>query len=150
MAQLIRAAKADNDVRVPLSVAIVKELKRARDAARSAGQSPKGKSKQSDYTFSRRERGGHIVKFDVDGLPAHGMALRRTWRTVAADSGVDELFSHFMLGHIPAGISRGYVAKMILSSGQGMRSAQRVMSARIVTLLRDLVATRPAPANPLK
>ena len=131
---VIRAAKADNDVRVPLSVAIVKELKRARDAARSAGQSPKGKSKQSDYVFPARA-GGHIVKFDVDGLPAHGMALRRTWRTVAADSGVDELLSHFMLGHIPAGISRGYVAKMILSSGRGMRAAQRVVSARIVTLL---------------
>lgn len=71
----------------------------------------------------------------MDGLPAHGMALRRTWRTVAADSGVDELLSHFMLGHIPAGISRGYVAKMILSSGRGMRAAQRVVSARIVTLL---------------
>jgi hypothetical protein len=31
-------------------------------------------------------------------LPPH--ALRHTWRTVAADCGVDELLAHFMLGHV--------------------------------------------------
>jgi integrase len=124
---VIRGAKADNDIHVPLSAAIAREFKRARDAARTD-------KIESPYVFPARAN-GHIVKFDVDGLPAHGMALRRTWRTVAADCGVDELLSHFMLGHIPAGISRGYVAKMVLSSGQGMRSAQRVVSRRIVGLL---------------
>lgn len=129
---VIRGAKADNDVRVPLSSAIARELKRARDAARADKTA-------SPYVFPARAN-GHIVKFDVDGLPAHGMALRRTWRTIAADSGVDELLAHFMLGHIPAGISRGYVAKMILSSGSGMRAAQRAVSKRIVGLLgRDII-----------
>jgi hypothetical protein len=27
------------------------------------------------------------------------MALRRSWRTVAADVGVDELIAHFCMGH---------------------------------------------------
>jgi integrase len=117
---VIRGAKADNDVRVPMSAAIGREFKRARDAS----------VKGNDYVFPARA-GGHIVKFDVDGLPAHGMALRRTWRTVAAECGVDELLAHFMLGHIPAGISRGYVAKLILSSGSAMRAAQRIVSRRI-------------------
>ena len=129
---MIRGAKADNDVRVPMSAAIAREFKRTRDAA----------VKGNDYVFPARA-GGHIVKFDVDGLPAHGIALRRTWRTVAAECGIDELLAHFMLGHIPAGISRGYVAKLILSSGSAMRAAQRTVSRRIVSLLgnaRPLVA----------
>jgi hypothetical protein len=35
----------------------------------------------------------------------------------------------------PVGISRGYVAKMILSSGNAMSAAQRKASVRIVSLL---------------
>jgi integrase len=124
---VIRGAKADNDIRIPLSAAIARELKRAHDAARAD-------KIESEYVFPARDD-GHIVKFDCDGLPAHGMALRRTWRTVAADAGVDELLAHFMLGHVPAGISRGYVSKMMLASGQGMRAAQRTISRRIVSLL---------------
>ena len=125
---VIRGAKADNDVRVPMSAAIAREFRRVRDAART------GKI-ESAYVFSARAN-GHVTKFDVDGLPAHGMALRRTWRTVAADCGVDELLAHFMLGHIPAGISRGYVAKLVLSSGLAMRRAQRTVSRRISSLMR--------------
>jgi hypothetical protein len=61
--------------------------------------------------------------------------LRRTFRTVAADCGVDEMLSHFLMGHAPAGISQRYVARMILSSGPAMREAQRKISRRIVSLL---------------
>jgi hypothetical protein len=62
------------------------------------------------------------------------MMLRRTWRTVAANVGVDELLCEFMQGHIPASISRGYVAKLVLSSGSGMRQAQRTVSRRMVVV----------------
>jgi len=120
---VIRAAKADNDVRVPMSAAIARAFKLARDAGI-----------ESEWVFPARA-GGHIAKFDVDGLPAWGMMYRRGWRTIAADLGVDELIAHFCLGHIPSGISRGYVNKMILSSGSAMRSAQRRVSRRIVQLL---------------
>ena len=120
---VIRGAKADNDIRVPMSAAIARAFKLARDAGI-----------ESEYVFPARAD-GHLTKFDCDDLPAHGMMLRRGWRTIAADLGVDELISHFLLGHIPAGISRGYVHKMILSSGSGMRRAQARVSRRIVQLL---------------
>jgi integrase len=120
---VIRGAKANNDIRVPMSAAIARALKLARDAARG-----------SEWVFPARA-GGHIVKFDADDLPAWGMMYRRTWRTIAADLGIDELIAHFCLGHIPAGISRGYVVKMTLASGAAMRAAQRRISAEIVRRL---------------
>lgn len=121
---VIRDAKGKNDIRVPMSRAIAAELKRAR----GAGQG-------SEWVFPARA-GGHIVKFDADGLPAWGMMYRRTWRTIAADLGIDELIAHFCLGHVPAGISRGYVAKLILSGGNAMRRAQRDVSRRMLALMR--------------
>jgi hypothetical protein len=84
-----------------------------------------------------RTSGSHITSFDDDALPAHGMLYRRTWRTLAADCGVDELVAHFCLGHFPPGISRGYVVKMTLASGQRMRAAQRTVSRRMLSLLTD-------------
>jgi integrase len=120
---VIRGAKAENDIRVPMSAAIARLFKLARDAKIN-----------SEYVFPARA-GGHIVKVDADDLPAWGMMYRRGWRTIAADLGVDELIAHFCLGHIPAGISRGYVSKMILSGGSAMRTAQRKVSRRIVQLL---------------
>jgi integrase len=124
---MIRNAKARADIAVLLSVPIARELRRARDAARADGV-------ESEYVFAARA-GGHIVKTDCDGLPAHGMMFRRTWRTIAADIGVDELIAHFLLGHRPLGISPGYVAKRLLESGGAMRKGQRDVSRRIETLL---------------
>jgi integrase len=73
---IIRGAKAGNDVRVPLSAAIAQALKAARAAAPP--------SSGDDFVFPGRTSGSHVTKFDGDGLIAHGMMLRRTWRTVAA------------------------------------------------------------------
>jgi integrase len=122
---VIRGAKAENDIRVVMSLPIVKALKLARGP---------GKPDPDSWVFPARA-GGHVVKFDADALPAWGMMYRRTWRTIAADLGIDELQAHFMLGHVPAGVSRGYVAKMTLAAGQGMRTAQRRVSAEIVRRL---------------
>jgi integrase len=124
---VIRGAKAENDIRVPLSAAIARMLKLVRDTARA-------EQITSEYVFPARA-GGFIAKFDCDGLPAWGMHYRRTYLTLAADLGIDELISHFLLGHIPSGISRGYVHKMTLSSGSAMRAAQRIVSQRILKLL---------------
>jgi hypothetical protein len=71
-----------------------------------------------------------------DPLPARGVQLRRAYRTVAADCGVDEMLSHFLLSHAPAGISQRYVSQLTLNAGPAMRSAQRVISNRIGTLLK--------------
>jgi integrase len=124
---VIRGAKAGNDIRVVMSAPIARALKLARDGAKAGGI-------ESKYVFPARA-GGHIVKFDVDGLPARGMMYRRGWRTIAADIEIDELLAQFLLGHTPPGISAGYVAKFILSNGQGMRQAQRAVSRRMLALM---------------
>jgi integrase len=121
----IRDAKAKNTIFVPMSAAIARELKRARDASHGSG-----------WIFPGRTKGSHITSFDDDALPAHGMMYRRTWRTIAADSGIDELIAHFCLGHIPSGISRGYVVKMTLVNGDTMRKAQRDVSRRMLALMK--------------
>ena len=84
-----------------------------------------------------------------DELPAGGMMLRHTYRTVAADQKVDELLTHFLMGHAPEGVSRRYVARMILNAGSAMREAQRKISRRIVTLLTSTVRSPAlAPDSP--
>jgi hypothetical protein len=70
-----------------------------------------------------------------DGLPARGNMLRHTYRTVAADLGVDDLISHFLLGHAPKGISQKYIAMLILANGPKMRQEQSRMSKRMLRLL---------------
>jgi integrase len=116
-ALVISAAKAGNDIRIPLSIPIVQALKMAHGA-------------DPTLVFPEcNQRGRH------DELPARGVEVRRRFRTVAADCGVDEMLSHFLMGHAPAGISQRYVARMIPSSGPAMRDAQRRISKRIVGLL---------------
>ena len=110
----IRDAKAKNTIYVPIERS---HCPRVEASARRERRKRMGLS-------GSHTKGSHITSFDDDGLPAHGMMYRRTWRTVAADVGVDELIAHFCLGHIPAGISRGYVVKMTLASGGAMRAAQ--------------------------
>ena len=63
------------------------------------------------------------------------MMLRHTYRTVAADVGIDEMLSHFLPGHAPEGISQRYVARMTLNAAPAMREAQRKISRRILELL---------------
>src|SRR5665213_618054 len=112
-------AKAANDIRIPLSIPIVKALRMARDA---------GDDETEPLIFPGCAQVGHR-----DKLPARGNVLRHTYRTVAAECKVDEMLSHFLLGHAPAGISQKYVARMILSAGPAMRSAQREISAKIMS-----------------
>jgi integrase len=118
-ALIIRDAKAGHDIRVPLSIEIVRALKIAREHSGSNG-----------VVFPEcSQKGRH------DNLPARGVALRRTYRTIALDCGIDELVSHFLMGHSPPGISGRYVVKLIASSGKGLREAQRKISRRMMQLL---------------
>lgn len=113
-------AKAGSDIAVPLSVPIIRALKLARAHAQ----------KGEPLIFPGCAQAGHR-----EDLPVRGNALRHTYRTVAADCGIDEMVSHFLLGHAPAGISQRYVARMILQSGPAMRRAQAAISRRMVELL---------------
>jgi integrase len=115
---IIRAAKAGSDIRVILSMPIVRALRMALGAGKG------------ELVFPGCAQIGHRLD-----LPARGVELRRTYRTVAADAGVDEMLAHFLMGHAPEGISQRYVARMILDKGPAMRAAQRKISARMMQLL---------------
>jgi integrase len=116
---IIRSGKAGADIRVVLSVPIVRALRITLDAH------------QGELVFPDcHQLGRH------DPLPARGVQLRRAYRTVAADVGVDEMLSHFLLSHAPAGISQRYVSQLTLNAGPAMRSAQAKISKRIGTLLK--------------
>jgi hypothetical protein len=125
---MVRDAKAKNDIYVPLSSAIARELKRARNAARA-------RNIESEYVFPGRIKGSHVTKFSGDGLPAYGKMYRHIWRTVAAEEKIDETIAQFCVGHIPEGVSRGYIQKMMLMSGEAMKAAQRKVSRRMLALM---------------
>ena len=115
---VIRNAKAGDDIRVPLSQPIVRALRIALEAGKSA------------EVFPAVTQIGHRLD-----LPARGVKLRRTYRTIAADMGVDEMLAHFLMGHAPDGISQRYVARMMLAAGPAMRRAQRIISREMIDLL---------------
>jgi integrase len=115
-------AKAGNTIQVVMSAPIARVLKEARDLSK-----PKDRDA---FVFVHCDAAGHR-----DDLPARGHALRHTWRTVAADCGVDELLAHFMLGHVPKNISQAYITRLVLAAGPALRQAQRKVSKRIIELL---------------
>lgn len=127
-ALVIGHAKAGADIAIPLSIPIVRALKLARDNA----------DEGEELVFPGCAQVGHR-----DKLPARGNMLRHTFRTVAADLGIDELLAHFLLGHAPEGISQKYIARMILTAGPALRAAQRTISRRIVGLLAPAVSAPP-------
>jgi integrase len=118
----IPSAKAQNTIRIVMSAAIARVLKRARDLSKPSGP--------DDLVFKRCEQLGHR-----EALPVRGHGLRHTWRTVAADVGIDELHAHVMLGHAPKNISESYITRLVLAAGPALRQAQRKVSRRILGLL---------------
>src|SRR5258708_20176578 len=69
------------------------------------------------------------------GLPVKGQALRHTYRTICADLEIDELITHYLMGHAPQGISQKYIATLILQNGPAIPAAQERISKPIVSLL---------------
>ena len=109
------AHKIRKDVSLPLTSAIVGALKLARPV--HDGVIFPGARKWSDR------------------LPYKGHDLRHTYLSVAADLGVDELQRRLLTVHSLVGISQSYVTRAVVEGGPGVRSAQRMISRRIVTLL---------------
>jgi len=115
-------AKAGRDIVLPYSEEIAGALRMARDAAKEG----------TDLVFP----GLSYIDYRDAGLPVKGQALRHTYRTICADLEIDELISHYLMGHAPQGISQKYIATLILQNGPAMRAAQERISKRIVSLLR--------------
>jgi integrase len=123
---VIGKAKAGQDITVPITEEIAAALQMARDDAEQLGYGITADA----LVFPGCSQTGHR-----DALPARGNMLRHTYRTVAADLGVDDLLIHFLMGHAPEGISQKYIATLILSNGPAMRAAQEKISARMLELL---------------
>ncbi len=123
---VIGKAKAGQDIVIPISDEIAAALQMARDDAEQLGY----EVEPDGLVFPGCAQIGHR-----DALPARGNMLRHTYRTVAADLGVDDLLIHFLMGHTPEGISQKYIATLILSSGPKMREEQGRMSKRMIELL---------------
>jgi integrase len=114
-------AKAGRDIVLPCSEEIAAALRMARDAAKEG----------AELVFP----GLSYIDYRDAGLPVKGQALRHTYRTICADLEIDELISHYLMGHAPQGISQKYIATLILQNGPAMRAAQERISKRIVSLL---------------
>ncbi|MGD0023612.1 MAG: tyrosine-type recombinase/integrase [Xanthobacteraceae bacterium] len=117
----IRKGKAGLDIVLPMSAPIARALKLAR-----------GADQVMVFPFC-----GHGQLVTADPLPAKGRALRRTYRTVAADLGVNEVLTRLLMGHSLQGVNQSYITRLALTGGEGLRSAQRRISRRIVCLLNS-------------
>ncbi len=122
--------KAGHDIVVPLSIPIVQALRLARDCEHIGIDGRRLDRGDGDMVFPGAGRWQH-----KDALPARGMDLRRTWKTVAISCGVEEILTEFLQGHAPVGVSRKYVVRAILRERGALREGQRRISMRITSLL---------------
>ena len=70
-----------------------------------------------------------------DPLPYKGHDLRHSFMSVAADLDIDELQRRLLTAHSLVGINQSYITRAVVEGGPGVRSAQRAISRRIVSLL---------------
>jgi integrase len=114
---------------IPLSIEMVQELRRVRDAGRILHEG-------SEFIFPGNGPDGHLVEHKQRRTVLSHWAgdLRQTHRTVAAAIGIDELSSRLLLGHSLAGVSQGYVTRAALV-GTSLRDAQRRISRKVSALM---------------
>jgi integrase len=115
-------AKIGNDIPVPLSSAICRALKLARDNADKSG-----------LIFPGCEQSGHHET--VFTKAERGHSHRRTWKTVSVDCGIPDELSAYVLGHIPDGVSARYAIRQVLLQGRMLRKHQATVSRRVVEWL---------------
>jgi hypothetical protein len=85
----------------------------------------------SGYVFSTPR--GHVTRYDTDGLPEHGNALRHAYRSLAKVLEVDDVIVRLLMGHSLRGISEGYISRDMVRLK--LRQEQQRISRRIVELL---------------
>ena len=118
----IPGAKKDNTIRLIMSAPIARILKRARDV---------GKPKDRDaFVFAHC---GQVAQ--RENLPARGHDLRHSYRTVCADLHIEDHMVRVLQGWAPQSVSEGYLTRLVLAAGQGIRAYQRKVSKRIIELL---------------
>jgi len=114
---------------IPLSRAMVRSLRRVRDAGRYLfPRMPK----QGPWIFPADSTTGHIQNWGEarEALSQWGRDLRKTFRTCAAELEVPELFSMALMNHSTSGVHNRYLAKGKLS--RALREAQETISRAII------------------
>jgi len=124
---VIRKAKAGSDIFVPISPPIEAALNMALKAR---------DGDKSDWLYPTRT-GEHIRRPGKDGLPCCGMDLRHNYKNISITMkpAVEEILTEMLMGHAPKGVSRKYVAAMIVAKSDALHEAQARISERIVGLL---------------
>jgi integrase len=117
----IHNSKSGAGIVVPMSWPIASALRMAREVGRE-GQ---------ELIFPNARKWS-------DDIPAKGHTLRHSWRSVAADLGVNEILARLLLGHSLTGVNQSYITAHLLSGGPGLRGAQATISKRIVALLKPM------------
>jgi integrase len=115
----IPGSKKDNTIRIIMSAPIARILKRARDL-----------DGKGEFVFAHCTQAAQREK-----LPARGHALRHSYATVAANIGIDDAMIRILQGWAPRSMAEKYLTRMVLATGEGVRTYQRKMSAKIVQLL---------------
>ena len=118
-------SKAGNDIPIPLSAAIARCLKLARD-----NDAERRQAKDSGLIFPGCEQAGGREK-----LPVRGHALRRTYKTIGTDLKISDELTAFLIGHIPEGMSAKYAMRRMLLEGPTLRGLQKQVSKRMMELL---------------
>jgi integrase len=126
----LRRTKTRIDVVLPLSMQIVAELRRARDAGRILHSG-------NEHVFPAASGGGHLSQWreQRNVLSHRGYELRRCYRTILREIGADEQSEHLLMGHSAKNVNQRYVARALLV-GSSLRQVQRKASRRIAGLLR--------------
>jgi integrase len=115
-------SKAGHDIPIPVSAAICRALKIARDHADKSG-----------LIFPGCEQAGHHEPTFLKSERGH--SHRRTWKTVAMDCKIPDEMSALVLGHIPEGVSAKYAIRQMLLQGRAFRGYQRQVSRRMIEYL---------------
>jgi integrase len=129
---MIGKSKTGADITIPMSSAIARELAKARDAGRELWE-----ERSRVWVFPARGVAGHLTNWQENHrqLDYLGDSGRHTYRTVAADLGIDDLTIHLLMGHSLRTVSQGYITRSVMVAGTSLRSAQRRISQRVVELM---------------
>ena len=123
----IPGSKTKKSIVIPMSAAIARELKGARDAHEIFDAN-------SPWVFPAVSAHGHLGHWHDPGLQWAGNSGRHSHRTISADLGIDPLSARLLLGHSVRDVSEGYVTTALLT-GSSLRGAQRRISRRILELV---------------
>jgi integrase len=129
----VKRSKTGKDITIPLSWQIARELRRARDAAAEMFDGDLAQ----EWVFAAHSESGHLETWIErhHRLDWVGNSGRHSYRTIAADLGIDSLQSRTLMGHSTRGIHDRYASRNLLV-GSSLRRAQARISRRIVELMR--------------